>query len=77
MTRPTTIQQLRERHRADELRFVRAALEANDWSLNPTARHLGIGVSSLQALIRKLGLEDDYRERCPPRGRPAKQPSKE
>jgi transcriptional regulator with GAF, ATPase, and Fis domain len=61
---------LRARHLAEERAEVLAALERSGWGLHGAARELGIGVSTLQAMIGRLGLAEEYRARARPPGRP-------
>lgn len=71
---PRSIHDLREAHAKEERALVRGALRRCGWVLSATAAELGVGTSTLQRLIGRHGLGDEYAARSPGRGRPRKAP---
>lgn len=51
--------------------LIRDALAAHQWRAAAAARYLGMGTSSIRHYIEVLGLQSEYDERKPGRGRPA------
>jgi len=67
-----TLADLHGEQRIAEKRLVRSALVLNRWNCNQAAAQLGISASTLITTMRRLGVLDEYRSRCPKPGRPKK-----
>ena len=71
MSRPATIPALHARHRLEEVRLIRAALERCEWRLLTAARELGVTEQLLRRRVEAYpALAADYAERNGGRGRP-------
>jgi hypothetical protein len=69
-------QTLRNRHKLEEMAFIKSALSRNGWNVRVTAREIGVPNTSLHVLIEtheQLRAEYDKRKR---RGRPRKEARK-
>lgn len=65
MTHP----ELKSRHEKEERDLVRSTLVDKGWVQSATAKALGVGLSSLQRMIDRLGLREEYLQHNPGRGR--------
>lgn len=69
-SKPDTIPTLRAEHKAEEAALVRSKLESCGWSLTETRLALGLlSVGSLQAIIKRHGLQDEYQRHAQRPGR--------
>ena len=65
-----TIPAQRSRHAVELRDLVRRALKDERWMLGAAAEALDVPASSLQQLIVRLGLREEYAKHSPGRGRP-------
>jgi transcriptional regulator with GAF, ATPase, and Fis domain len=64
------LEKLRMRHRREERALVLKTLKACGWSASVAARELEIAYSTLQRLIDRHDLREQYARRGPGPGRP-------
>ena len=66
----TTIAAQRNTHDCERRALVRRALVDSGWRLGRACEALEVGATTLQRLIDKCDLRDEYTENSPGRGRP-------